>query len=97
MNDTNINASAHQHPSTFLPCDWGTSSFRLCLAMGEGSVKEVVGNSNGIAATFKGWREDSGSEAWRFDYYLEVIRAAIAGMEGKVGNELHGLPLVISG
>jgi len=97
MNDTNINASAHQHPNTFLSCDWGTSSFRLCLAMWDGSVKEVVGNSNGITATFKGWREDSGSEAGRFDYYLEVIRAAIAGMEGKVGNELHGLPLVISG
>lgn len=97
MNDTNINTSTLQHPNTFLSCDWGTSSFRLSLSLWEGEVKEVVSHGRGIAATFQQWKEHSGSESDRVNFYLDVIREGIAEMEGRVGLDLSALPLVISG
>lgn len=83
--------------NTFLGCDWGTSSFRLTLATWDGVVEGVVNNNNGIAATFQKWKEHSGSESGRVEYYLNVIREGIAEAEGRFGVDLHGMPIVISG
>jgi 2-dehydro-3-deoxygalactonokinase len=63
----------------------------------DGVVKEVVSNDHGIAVTFREWKERSGSEADRFGYYQSVIREGIAEIENRLGEELRGVPLVISG
>lgn len=97
MVDTNINTSTHQHINTFLACDWGTSSFRLALVSLDGDIKEVVNNNRGIAATFREWKERSGSDADRFNYYLNIIRTGIAEIESRLGVTLQDVPLVISG
>src|SRR5690606_12249553 len=97
MGDININTSTHQHVNTFLACDWGTSSFRLALVTWEGVIRQVVRSDRGIAATFREWKDRSGSEADRWDYFLNVIRAGIVEVEGRKGETLKGVPLVISG
>jgi 2-dehydro-3-deoxygalactonokinase len=97
MGDINTNTSTLQHFNTFLSCDWGTSSFRLTLATGDAVVKGVVGNNKGIAATFQKWKERSGKESERFDFYLNVIREGIAEVGSKFGVDVRGIPLVISG
>ncbi|HEX7014872.1 MAG TPA: 2-dehydro-3-deoxygalactonokinase [Cyclobacteriaceae bacterium] len=93
----NINTLTRQHLNTFLSCDWGTSSFRLTLATWDGAVRGVVSNGNGIAATFQKWKERSGGESERFDFYLNVIREAIAEMQTRLDADLQGVPLIISG
>lgn len=84
--------------STFLSCDWGTSSFRLTLA-GLPSLEVLGGVSNdkGVSATFRAWKDSGGDEAGRVNFFLAVIRDAIAEVEHALGRSLAGVPVVVSG
>lgn len=95
---TDSNTSILQHLNTFLSCDWGTSSFRLTwVSLPALEVLDGVRHGNGVAATFQAWKNSGGDEAGRMDFFLNVIRDAVAAMETRLGKSLAGIPVVISG
>lgn len=84
--------------NTFLSCDWGTSSFRLTLvSLASLEVLGAVRNERGVHATFQAWKDAGGDEAGRVDFFLDVIRDAVAEVEHSSGRSLAGVPIVVSG
>src|SRR5690606_24960682 len=98
LHQTDLNTSTPQHPNTFLSCDWGTSSFRLTLAaLNSLEVLGAVRNDRGVSATFREWKNSGGDEVGRVNFFLVVIRDAIAEVEHAYGRSLEGVPVVVSG
>src|SRR5215210_73958 len=82
----------------FLSCDWGTTAFRLKLI--DGAVCKAIAEeqtTQGIAATFKQWKETGKSEEGRLSFYLDIISEHIKTIEKKTGTSLNDVPLIISG
>lgn len=80
----------------FLSCDWGTSTFRLCLvnAAAMQVVSEVSGAA-GIALTFRSWQQQTAQN--RQSHYAAVLRQYLQLLEQQTGMPLGELPLVVSG
>ena len=83
----------------FLSCDWGTSSFRLRLAVrSSGKVLASVENQQGIAATWEKWKQTGGQDPTaRQEFYWNIISNGIRELERVQDTSLEGLPLLISG
>ena len=82
----------------FLSCDWGTTAFRLKLIDGAGcKVIAEEQTTQGIAGTFKQWKETGKSEEGRLSFYLDIISEHIKTIEKKTGTSLNDVPLIISG
>ena len=82
----------------FLSCDWGTTNFRLRLVEGETlHVAAENASEKGIASTFALWKQKNFAEAFRFEFYLEIISEAIQQMEQEHSFSLSGVPLIVSG
>ncbi len=81
-----------------LCCDWGTSNFRLRLVeIATGNILEEVRSAQGIAETFKHWKQTGRSEEYRLGYYLTFIAAQLEVLAGKTANSLAGVPVILSG
>jgi len=82
----------------FLSCDWGTSSFRLRL-MQYDTLKIVAEekNDNGIAHTYKLWQQAGADPATRQIFYYSVIEQCIELLSGRLGQNLAGIPVIVSG
>ncbi len=82
----------------FLSCDWGTSSFRLRLVRYDNL--EVIAeekNDNGIANTYKLWQQAGADPATQQIFYQSVIAKNIDLLSGRLGENLPGIPIIISG
>lgn len=68
----------------FLSCDWGTSRFRLRLADAEQEriLAEVI-SEEGIAATYRAWKETNKAATDRLSFYCSVIQKHIVQLERK--------------
>ena len=84
--------------TTFLSCDWGTSSFRLRLVeraslkiLAEGSSKE------GNAATAELWQQAKQPLELRVAFYRAIIQTHLLKLEATVKTSLDDVPVVISG
>ena len=84
--------------TTFLSCDWGTSSFRLRLVEREGlKILAEESSKEGNAATAELWQQASQPAGQRLGFYLAVIQAHLKKLEETVKTSLDGVPVVISG
>ena len=85
--------------TTFLSCDWGTSSFRLRLVQAldlDILASEISGQ--GIAPTCRAWESGGPRDrAGRWEFYLQVIHNAITAIEQRIGYTLEQVPVIISG
>lgn len=82
--------------SSFLSCDWGTSSFRLRWVNSESlSVLTEQSSNQGIVGVFRQWQQQSGQS--RTSFYLGVVKRHIYQMEQRLKVSLQNIPLVISG
>ncbi|MGV3502254.1 MAG: 2-dehydro-3-deoxygalactonokinase [Adhaeribacter sp.] len=83
----------------FLSLDWGTSSFRLRLVdAGSGQVKAEESSGQGIADTFRQWQQSPAREPEeRLLFYCRVIADHIPRLEEKLGQNLAGTTVVVSG
>ena len=84
--------------TTFLSCDWGTSSFRLRLVerarltiLAEASSKE------GNAATAELWQQAKQPPEQRVAFYRAIIQSHLLKLEATVKTALDDVPVVISG
>jgi 2-dehydro-3-deoxygalactonokinase len=81
--------------STFLSCDWGTSTFRLRLV--DTDKKEISGeiiSDEGIAKTYQQWLETGGPEIERIHYYKNKLNDSISKLPGTVD---MNTPVILSG
>jgi len=85
--------------TTFLSCDWGTSSFRLRLIQAldlDILASEISGQ--GIAPTCRAWESGGPRERpGRWEFYVQVIHNAITAIEQRIGYTLEQVPVIISG
>ncbi|WP_216690089.1 2-dehydro-3-deoxygalactonokinase [Hymenobacter siberiensis] len=84
--------------TTFLSCDWGTTSFRLRLVERE-TRKILAGASSkeGNAATAGRWQQAGQPPEQRVAFYLTIVRRHIQQMAAAAQTTLAGVPVVISG
>ncbi len=82
-----------------LSCDWGTSTFRLCLVhTGNGQLSGQIVTDKGIAATYNNWKagfEQHGMSQRK--YFLSQLQEAIALLSEKCAISLKALPVIVSG
>lgn len=71
-------------PPTFAAVDWGTSSFRLWLLAGDGSVLAERRSAEGMATLTR-------------DQYLPILRREFAGLADCTGPLPDGFPVIICG
>ncbi|SFQ60422.1 2-dehydro-3-deoxygalactonokinase [Hymenobacter arizonensis] len=84
--------------TTFLSCDWGTSSFRLRLVKREGlAVLAEASSKEGNAATAALWNEAKQPPEQRLDFYLAIVQKHLQKLQEEVKTSLEGVPVVISG
>jgi len=84
--------------TTFLSCDWGTSSFRLRLietASGK-TVAESLSNE-GIKQVYESWIKLKLAEDKRAGFYFSIIHRHIKLIQKKVKIIESGIPVIISG
>lgn len=84
--------------TTFLSCDWGTSSLRLRLVERPGlRVLAETSSKEGNAATAELWRQARLAPAQRVAFYLAIVQKQLQQLEAAVQASLDGVPVVISG
>ena len=85
--------------TTFLSCDWGTSSFRLRLVEREGlRVLAEESSKEGNAATAELWQQANQPPEQRVAFYLAIVPSTSLAKAGEaVKTSLAGVPVVISG
>jgi 2-dehydro-3-deoxygalactonokinase len=84
--------------TTFLSCDWGTSSFRLRLVEREGlKVLAEESSKEGNAPTAELWKQAKQPPEQRVAFYLAIIQNHLKKLEAAVKTSLTGVPIVISG
>jgi len=84
--------------TTFLSCDWGTSSFRLRLVERAGlKVLAEESSKEGNAATAELWKQAKQPAEQRVGFYLAIIQNHLQKLEEAVKTSLDGVPVVISG
>jgi len=84
--------------TTFLSCDWGTSSFRLRLVERE-TLKILAEESSkeGNAATAELWKQANQPPEQRVRFYLAIIQPHLRKLEEQVKTSLDDVAVVISG
>lgn len=84
--------------TTFLSCDWGTSSFRLRLVEREGlKILAETSSKEGNAATAKLWKEANQPPEQRMAFYLAILQKHLKTLEETAKTTLNDVPVVISG
>ncbi|SMB80909.1 2-dehydro-3-deoxygalactonokinase (2-keto-3-deoxy-galactonokinase) (2-oxo-3-deoxygalactonate kinase) [Hymenobacter roseosalivarius DSM 11622] len=84
--------------TTFLSCDWGTSSFRLRLVECEGlNVLAKASSKEGNAATAELWQQAQQPPEQRLGFYLAILQKHLNTLEEAVETSLHEVPVVVSG
>ena len=84
--------------TTFLSCDWGTSSFRLRLVEREGlKILAEESSKEGNAATAELWKQAQQPPEQRMAFYLAIVQSHLQKLETVVNTSLDGVPVVISG
>ncbi|HEX8504680.1 MAG TPA: 2-dehydro-3-deoxygalactonokinase [Hymenobacter sp.] len=84
--------------TTFLSCDWGTSSFRLRLVEREGlKILAEASSKEGNAATAALWKEANQPPEQRLGFYLAILQKHLKTLEETVKTALNDVPVVISG
>ncbi|ALW83708.1 hypothetical protein AUC43_00465 [Hymenobacter sedentarius] len=84
--------------TTFLSCDWGTSSFRLRLVEREGlKILAEESSKEGNAATAELWKQAGQPPEQRVGFYLAIVQGHLKKLEEAVKTSLDGVPVVISG
>ena len=84
--------------TTFISCDWGTSSFRLRLVEREGlKVLAEAGSKEGNAATAERWKQAHQPPEQRVGFYLAILQKHVNTLEETAGKSLEEVPVVISG
>ncbi|MBF9222834.1 2-dehydro-3-deoxygalactonokinase [Hymenobacter ruricola] len=84
--------------TTFLSCDWGTSSFRLRLVERETlKVLAETSSKEGNAATAELWQQAQLPPERRVGFYLAIIQKHLEELEKEVKTFLDDVPVVISG
>jgi 2-dehydro-3-deoxygalactonokinase len=81
--------------STFLCCDWGTSTFRLRLV--DTDKKEISGeiiSDEGIAETYQQWLATGRPETERIHFYKNILSGSISKLPGTVDKNT---PVILSG
>lgn len=79
-----------------LCCDWGTTSFRLRLVEKlEHNVLDEFLSKNGVAVTFKAWKEQN--ELSRFDFYSAILKESIRELAKKSSIVIDNIPIIVSG
>ena len=85
-------------PTTFLSCDWGTSSFRLRLVERETlMILAEESSKEGNADTAALWQQASQPPEQRMSFYRAIIQNHLQKLEAAVKEPLDGVPVVISG
>lgn len=85
-------------PTTFLSCDWGTSSFRLRLVERETlQVLAETSSKEGNAATNEQWQQAHQPPEQRVAFYLAIIQKQLRTLAETLKTSLDGVPVVISG
>jgi 2-dehydro-3-deoxygalactonokinase len=82
----------------FLSCDWGTSSFRLrCVNTATFEYTSIESRNLGIARIFDHWKQEGINDAGRLKFYAGILKEQLVNLANRLGFQIHGLPLVISG
>ncbi len=83
----------------FISCDWGTSSFRLCLVACSGlETLHAYRSEKGIGQVYQGLTtEQLNNPVLREKAYFEVIKEGIESLEKKAGFSLGGTLVICSG
>ncbi len=83
----------------FISCDWGTSSFRICLVRcSDLEIIHSYRNEKGIGQIYKELvDEQRQNPLYRESAYLEVIRYGITQLEENIANSLAGTMVICSG
>lgn len=82
-----------------LGCDWGTSSFRLRLINipDQQLIGEII-SPEGVASTFTFWQKNGEPKGMaRAQFFRQQLKKQVSLLCDKVGFDLDGIPLVISG
>ena len=84
--------------TTFLSCDWGTSSFRLRLVE-RASLKILAEESSkkGNAVTAERWQQAKRPPEQRVGFYRVIIQSHLQKLEVTLKASLDEVPVVISG
>lgn len=85
---------------TFFSCDWGTSSFRLRLiesSPSDHTVLAEVKSGQGIAATYKSWKDTNGRNDQRLAFYQSYLFEQVQKIALQLNQDLYSLPVVLSG
>ena len=82
----------------FFSCDWGTSTFRLRLvdAENEKVLSEII-TGNGIASTYKSWKETGNNEKNKLAFYQSYLFEQIKNITSVINHSFHNTPIIISG
>lgn len=81
----------------FISCDWGTSNLRLRLVDKDSrSVLKEIASNEGIASVYHSWKNEPAG-AYRFFYYLSVLKKHIDQWKDEDGSLPENTPLLISG
>lgn len=84
--------------TTFLSCDWGTSSFRLRLVERAGlRVLAEESSDEGNAATAERWAQAGQPADQRLAFYRGVLEKHLRKLEATAKHPLGAVPVVVSG
>ncbi|GAC1374174.1 MAG: 2-dehydro-3-deoxygalactonokinase [Hymenobacter sp.] len=84
--------------TTFLSCDWGTTSFRLRLVERAGlRVVAEESSPEGNAATAELWKQARQGPEQRVGFYLAVVQRHLQRLAEAAKMSLDEVPVVISG
>ena len=82
----------------FISIDWGTSALRCRVANTGSTMTEAeICSESGIANTFEKWSQSGKQEKERLLFYQLVLVKEIEKLEIKIGKQLKGIPVIISG
>jgi len=82
----------------FISCDWGTSALRLKIFdVEKKTVLAEADNMQGIAATYKHWKDESNRANERVAFYQSILKEQIQILEKQNNYLFQDVPLVISG
>lgn len=84
----------------FFSCDWGTSAFRLRLIESSSSDTKIlaeIATGQGIATTYKLWKEASGNDAERVAFYQSYLFEQIQKIAQQLDRDVVNIPVVLSG
>lgn len=95
-----MNPLANENDMIFFSCDWGTSAFRLRLiesSAGNTRILAEIKTGQGIAASYKLWKETNGRDAERIAVYQSYLFERIQQIAKQVDRGLVNIPVVLSG